>query len=967
MLAAGTAIGQTEIAFNSSTNNTTISTCNGFIIDSGGQGGGGYSDGEDVTVTICPGTPGEVISIQFNLFNLSLADDNPSPSQTNVDYMHVYDGASTAANTLGTYSGNQLQGTVIQATALNPSGCITLRFTSNTAGTGAFTASVSCETPCVNPTAGGSIVGGITSDSIRVCLGEPVTFNSNGSSAGPGFTIVSYSWDFMDGSTSNGQTVTHSFNEPGQYRVQLFVTDDNGCQNTNLIDLQVLVATLPDFTGFPGPVELCLGESVAFTATPEEYEVLWNGFSSSERINDGCLPDTLLGVSQEVELLQTGFEAGLVIDNISDIQGFCLDLEHSFMGDLVVILECPNGQTEILHQQGGGGTQLGVPVEQDNVDCSDPETLGEPFTYCFTPTATETWVEWVDNNGFAGTLSAGNYEPIEPLTNLIGCPVNGVWTLRVIDNWASDDGTLFAFSLDLDPSLYPDVQEFEPQIGQAADSSYWTYPAPQATALSANADVITISPTAAGTFNYVYSVRDDFGCLNDTSVTVSVAANPVPDAGPDITLCTEGSVQLNGTISGVGGGSACPFTFNLQDLLGDSWNGNNLLVTVNGVTTTYTVPFSTASFTLNIAHGTPISVQFDGAGSWPDECVYQVIAPNGEIILQDGGNFDPPSTAPQTFTADCFGGYDFMWSPAALVSNPGIPDPIGTFTTGSTTMTLTVMPTGRPLCATTDQLNVFIDPVDPGQDSSVTVCPSGASIDLFPLLGPGVSTSGQWTNPDGALITMPYDPATMGSGAYTYTAGADECAASAVVTVFRAPVITADFTIVPNPVSMFNPSVQLLNASSSDATSFTWTVPDGIPGSSVTENMYTQFPDGVPGVYDVHLYAQNDQGCWDMITRKVRVISEVLLYAPNAFTPDGDEFNQTWRVYIDGVDKTSFNLLLYNRWGETIWESNDPEGEWDGTYNNRIVPEGMYTWTIRVRDIDTDERLEFNGYINVLK
>ena len=169
-----------------------------------------------------------------------------------------------------------------------------------------------------------------------------------------------------------------------KYLVQLFVTDDNGCGNTNLIDLQVLVATIPTFIGFPGDTTLCLGESASYSINPNTYEVLWNGFSGIVTIEDGCLPDTLLGVSQDVEIMQTGFVPGSTLQNVNDLESLCFDLEHSFMGDLVILVQCPNGQTQILHQQGGGGTQLGVPVQLDNVDCSDPTTQGTPFTYCFT-------------------------------------------------------------------------------------------------------------------------------------------------------------------------------------------------------------------------------------------------------------------------------------------------------------------------------------------------------------------------------------------------------------------------------------------------------------------------------------------------------------------------------------------------------------------------------------------------------
>ena len=207
---------QTTIQMSGASNNQTFNTCNGFIIDSGGQGGSGYSNNETVVVTICPDTPGDIISIVFNLFQLSNADDNPAPNITNVDYMDVYDGNSTAAPTLGTYSGTDLQGVIIMATALNTTGCITLRFRSNTTGTGMFTASATCTTPCATPTAAGIIVGGETADSTRVCVGDLVDFSGIASSAAPGFTLANYEWDFMDGSTATGATASHAFDTPGQ-------------------------------------------------------------------------------------------------------------------------------------------------------------------------------------------------------------------------------------------------------------------------------------------------------------------------------------------------------------------------------------------------------------------------------------------------------------------------------------------------------------------------------------------------------------------------------------------------------------------------------------------------------------------------------------------------------------------------------------------------------------------------------
>jgi gliding motility-associated-like protein len=92
------------------------------------------------------------------------------------------------------------------------------------------------------------------------------------------------------------------------------------------------------------------------------------------------------------------------------------------------------------------------------------------------------------------------------------------------------------------------------------------------------------------------------------------------------------------------------------------------------------------------------------------------------------------------------------------------------------------------------------------------------------------------------------------------------------------------------------------------------------------------------------------------------------LYIPNSFTPDGNEFNNTWRPIItSGFDNTEYRMTLYNRWGEIIWESRDINEGWDGTYNNSIVPIGSYAWTIQLKALKTDYRQVLSGSLNVLK
>jgi len=70
-----------------------------------------------------------------------------------------------------------------------------------------------------------------------------------------------------------------------------------------------------------------------------------------------------------------------------------------------------------------------------------------------------------------------------------------------------------------------------------------------------------------------------------------------------------------------------------------------------------------------------------------------------------------------------------------------------------------------------------------------------------------------------------------------------------------------------------------------------------------------------------------------------------VIFAPNIFTPDGDEFNEYWRVYITGIDIYDFHLTMYNRWGEIVWESYNAEG----VLERKIWQPGNCTrWNLRL-------------------
>jgi hypothetical protein len=115
------------------------------------------------------------------------------------------------------------------------------------------------------------------------------------------------------------------------------------------------------------------------------------------------------------------------ITSANNIQNICLNMEHSYLGDLQIRIICPNGQSSILKAYpGGGGTYLGCPIDNTT---NNP---GTGLTYCFTPTSTTLLVNGTTTtcgNPPGATINAGNYAPVQSFNNLIGCPLNGNWSI----------------------------------------------------------------------------------------------------------------------------------------------------------------------------------------------------------------------------------------------------------------------------------------------------------------------------------------------------------------------------------------------------------------------------------------------------------------------------------------------------------------------------------------------------------
>jgi gliding motility-associated-like protein len=179
--------------------------------------------------------------------------------------------------------------------------------------------------------------------------------------------------------------------------------------------------------------------------------------------------------------------------------------------------------------------------------------------------------------------------------------------------------------------------------------------------------------------------------------------------------------------------------------------------------------------------------------------------------------------------------------------------------------------------------------------------------------------------------------------------------------------------IEPDPIAAFtaNPTQAEVNQAvnftnmSNGAVAYDWTFGD-FTGIFTDENPTHYYSS--PGFYLVYLIAYTDFGCSDTTAQAIFVDEPLIYYVPNTFTPDDDQFNQFFKpIMTQGIDIYGYQLLIFNRWGEVLFESNDAEYGWDGTYGGKIVQDGTYIWKIRYKVIGVDKPQEMMGHVNLIR
>jgi gliding motility-associated-like protein len=170
--------------------------------------------------------------------------------------------------------------------------------------------------------------------------------------------------------------------------------------------------------------------------------------------------------------------------------------------------------------------------------------------------------------------------------------------------------------------------------------------------------------------------------------------------------------------------------------------------------------------------------------------------------------------------------------------------------------------------------------------------------------------------------------------------------------------------------STTNPTFSF-NNTTTGATTYFWDFGDNAGTSEVFEPTYT-YSDEYAGNYLVTLVAFSDFGCVDTAQGYIEVFEDLIFYVPNTFTPDNDTYNQTFKpIFTSGFDPFDYHLMIFNRWGELIFESFNHLIGWDGTYgintDNGFCQDGTYTYVIEFKISKNDSRRQINGNVNLIR
>jgi len=418
-----------------------------------------------------------------------------------------------------------------------------------------------------------------------------------------------------------------------------------------------------------------------------------------------------------------------------------------------------------------------------------------------------------------------------------------------------------------------------------------------------------------GTSTYTVIGTDAKGCSNTDDVDITVYGLPNVVAGPDQTVCYGTSVTLTAT-----GAPAY------------SWTGG----VINSV-----------PFIQGVGSNQYIVTGTDLNACANSDTILVTVNPNPVV---DAGA-DQEGCEGGAITLSATGTSNLYWN-NSVINNVSFTQNVGT-------VMYVVIDSLYTGCTARDSVLVTIR-------NNPAISAVGAEIcdgEEVVLSGQG-GISYSWTG--GVLNDVGFHPGV--TTMYTVT-GYDSygCSSDAIVEVIVHANPIADFDILQLSLTTLDPTTGFDNLSTG-AVSYSWDFGDNSMNSIEFEPEHT-FPTENSGSYTITLTATSDFGCVDIAEKYIHVFQDYTIYVPNAFTPDYNGVNEVFKPKMTGFDPYDYTLLIFNRWGEIIFESHDMEVGWDGSFAGRgeQTQDGVYTWKIEAGLKDSADSKIFVGHVSLLK
>ena len=468
------------------------------------------------------------------------------------------------------------------------------------------------------------------------------------------------------------------------------------------------------------------------------------------------------------------------------------------------------------------------------------------------------------------------------------------------------------------------------------------------------------------TVDYIVTPSSNPGACLGSPQTVSISVNPSPTmTSPSTEVICSGETlnfsltsNLPSTYSWLAASSASVIGETTTPTVSPTINSTLVNTTTTNQNVIYTItPTTTVDACVGQAQAVTVTVNASPILTSPI---------NGVICSETPLDFPLTSNIPSTFSwvaAVNPNIYGASITPiiSSIIDNTLINSSLGpqniVYTITSTTL--------ADACIGIEPVTITVNPkpvllITPDQEMCsgdiVQIDVSGATIYQWGI-SPVVSNSSSNQNLVSPNQTSTYE--VIGLNIYS-------CSDTVESTVIVHPNPIAEFSVDRTLLTSDDPTITISNLSTGNVINF-WDFGDDnqIINNSNTIDYSYPFSEGD---YLIELIVSSINGCLDSTEKLIQIKGDDIYYVPNSFTPDGDEFNNSFLpIFTTGFDPANYEFTIYNRWGEIIFVSKNHRTAWDGTFNNKLCKEGLYPFTIKYKNPDIDRFKIISGHINLLR